>query len=156
MAALTALAIGAAAVGTAVSAYGNYKANMAQSEAERANAAFYEEQAEFARQAGLREEELYKDQSEEFIGRQISQAGKGGAEMSGSALLAFGDSKLRQIKETEAIKFDSAAKVREALLKAGASRKTATSLTSWENMFLPPAGQALGTATQMGLALRKD
>jgi hypothetical protein len=129
---------------------------MAQSEAEKANAAFYDEQAEFARQAGLREQEVFEDQSNEFMGRQISQAGAGGVELSGSALLAFGDSKLRQIREVGAIKFDSAAKVREALLKAGASRQAAERITSWENMFLPPAGQALGTATQVGLGIARN
>jgi hypothetical protein len=114
--------------GAAVQIYGNVTSANAQSAAERANAAFYREQSEFARRAMMREYNIYNDQAAEFTGEVISQAGKGGAELSGSPLLALGTILARQEAERQAILEDGNFKVREAILRAEASEKAARSM----------------------------
>lgn len=149
------IAAGAAIVGAGISIYGNYKANQAQAKAEEANGAFYKEQAEFARQAGVRELDLYDTESKQFLGNQISQIAKGGVTQSGSALLILADTRAQQFKESAAIADNSNAKVHEALLKAGASYDQAKRLKSTEATLLPAVGTALTTGSNLGLAMSR-
>ena len=141
-----------AVVGAATSVYGVIKGNQAQSAAEEANAKFYAEQAEYAQKAGERELAIYRDQAEEFFGAQSSAAARGGVEISGSPLLALADTRSRQLREEAAIKMDTATKVREAMLKGGASQENANRLSSFEANFLPAiGGAATGLATAYGI-----
>lgn len=137
------IAAGAALmVGTAANIYGSIKANQAQASAEEANAAFYLEQADYAKKAGERELSIYRDQASEFIGAQKSSFGRAGVELSGSPLLALADTQFRQLKEEKAIQLDTAAKVREATLKSGMAQGNADRLGSFSANFLPAVGQA--------------
>jgi len=136
-----------AAAGLATSAYGNIKANQAQAEAERANASFLEEQARFAQAATQRELSIYRDQSEEFRGAQVSAFARGGVDLTGSPMLVLANAKARQVGEERAIIDDGKAKAREAFLKAGASMEQAERLSSFEANVLPVIGQGLSTAS---------
>jgi hypothetical protein len=126
----TSIAAGAIIAGTAIKVYGDYKANKAQSEAEKANSMFYMEQADFAKVATERELSIYQEQAAEFLGQQTSAIAKGGVALTGSPLLAMADTKYRAAREEEAIRIDGAAKVREASLKAGLSAKQANAISS--------------------------
>ena len=145
-----------AAVGTGVSIYGQVKANSAQAEAERSNAAFYQEQAEFAREAGDRTLKIFEDQAAEFFGKQKTSFAKAGVDISGSPLLALADTQRRAYEEGTALKEDTRMKVREAYLKAGASSDTADRLSSFTTNGLPAIGQVLTTGSQFAVGLRRN
>lgn len=145
---MAAVAAGAAIVGAGISIYGQVKGNQAQASAERANARFYQEQADFAEKAGDRELDIYKDQAAEFFGQQKSGFARAGVELQGSPLLALADSISRQQREEEAIQMDTAAKVREANLKGGLANKTAASLSNFANNALPASGTLLTAGAQ--------
>lgn len=156
MAALPLIAAGASIVGAGISIYGQVKANADQAEAERANAAFYQEQAEFARQATNREVSLYTEQASQFTGNLIGQIAKGGVTQSGSALQLLADTRLKQINETDAIVEDGRMKTREALLKAGASIGNADRLSDFGNNFLPAFGTVLTVGSDVGMKLARN
>jgi len=115
-------------LGTGTSIWGQIESGRAQMSAERANAAFYAEQSEFARRSMMREYELYNDQAAEYTGEVISQAGKGGAVLSGSPLLYLGTVFARQEAERTAILEDGNFKVREANLRRESSLKSAKNI----------------------------
>ena len=137
----TALVVGATLFGGAVKAYGNIKAN----------AAFYREQAEFAREATNRTLEIYQDDTDTFVGQQKTSIAKSGISLSGSALLALADTKFKSLREEEAILRDGKFKEQEALLKAGASIDQADRISSFSNNALP----AFGTAINTGVSIYK-
>jgi hypothetical protein len=149
------VAAAAAIVGAGIQIYGQITANNDQAAAEEENAAYYAEQAEFARQATVRELSLYNIESEDFLGRQKTQIAKGGVNLTGSALLVLGETMMRQMEERKAIISDGKAKEREALLRAGASSEQAGRLTSFSNNVLPAIGTTLTTAASVGTSLGK-
>jgi len=151
MPAFSSIAIGGLLLGEGVEAYGKVKANREQAKAEMENANFLREQAEFARQAMVRELEIFGAETEEFIGRQTTQAAASGIDVGGSALLLMADTRMKQMREESAIKEDSRMRMREAALKAGASEEQAKRLTNFWNNALPVAGGLLETGARIGL-----
>ena len=156
MAGFTAIALTSASlIGGGAKIIGNIKANHAQAAAERANALWYEEQAEFARPSTLREVDLYKNEAADVVSSQVSAVAKSGLTMSGSALAILADTKVKELSEVDAIKKDGAMKSREALLKAGASNAQADRLSSFWNNALPAIGDAAQTGVGIYTGLRK-
>ncbi len=141
----------AVAIGGAAKMYGNMKANSAQAEAERANALFYEEQAQFARESTFRSLEIYQDDAEDFRAKQLGAIARGGVAFSGSALEIMADTELKRIRESDAIVRDGKFKEREAFLKAGASIEQAERLTGFTANALP----AISTAAEVGVSIYK-
>lgn len=140
-----AVGAGAAVAGLGLGIVGNIMGNNAQAKAEEANAAYYNEQKEYARQAMLRNLDIFKDQASETIGTQTTAASAGGVTLSGSPLLVLASSRARQIKEEAAIRYGGEANIREAYLRAGASMDNANRLGSFAMNGLPAIGSALGT-----------
>lgn len=138
-----AVGVGAIIAGTAIDAYGRYKANQAQADADEQNAAFYREQADFAQKAGDREINVYEDEANQFEGSQKSSYARGGVELSGSPLLAFGDTKFREMQQVDAIKQKTAQSVLEASLRGTSAQNSADSLNSFAGQALPLAGTLL-------------
>ena len=58
--------------GAALQIYGNYQANQAQARANRANAAFYREQAKLTLEAAKREQAIFEKESDQFFGSQVN------------------------------------------------------------------------------------
>jgi hypothetical protein len=153
MAALTAALVG---IGTAASIYGQVKANAAEAEANRQNASFLREQADFAAEAGARELAIFKDNADQFFGNQVTSIGAGGVAVSGSALQVLADTKMRTMREEQAIKADTAFKQREALLRAGASMEQAERLSSFEANVLPGIGTIATTGASYYVNMSKS
>jgi len=80
------------AAGSALSVFGKIQANKAQAEAERQNALWLDEQAEFAAAASQREQDIFARQSELQIGEQMAGLGASGFEISGTAIDILNDS----------------------------------------------------------------
>jgi hypothetical protein len=152
MPAATSLAIGAIVAGTAISTIGKLKANSAQAQADQDNANFYHEQASFAQEAGDRELQVYEDQAAQFEGNQKGAYARGGVALAGSPLLAFGDTKLKEMQQEQAIQDSTSQKVLEANLRANMDSKQAANLSSFSNQFLTTSGSLLtGTASTLGV-----
>lgn len=135
--------------GAGLSIFGQIQANIAQAKAERENAAWLEEQAEFIRSSTERSLSIYQRQAGKFKEDQASALGASGFEMSGSASDIFNDT-LRSIsEELDAIAMQGQMQEREALLKASSARKQAKRLSSLGVNLLQAAGPALTTAGRM-------
>ena len=139
----------AAVVSAGIQIYGQWKANKAQADAERQNASFYKEQADFAEAALGRELAIYEEQTQEFRAGQIAGYGTSGVDLSGSPLLVLATTTARAEGEKDAMRANTAMQFREAMLKAGASLEQANRLGSFANNALPAFGTALGAATQV-------
>jgi hypothetical protein len=74
------------AAGTAIQIFSRYQANKAQAEAELQNAAFYQDQALFAKQAGLREANLAANRYAQLQSAQVSRAAKGGVDVAAGSM----------------------------------------------------------------------
>ena len=149
MAALTAIAVGAAVAGGALQMYGQAQATAKQAKAEEENAKYLEEQAAFTREAERRTLNTFDQEAEQFRGSQISGYSAGGVSLTGSPLAILADTIGRQMQDRSAIQLDYQAKEREALLKAGASYRQANDLRGWKSKYLPGAAIGLQTAGQV-------
>lgn len=151
---MSAAGIGAAAAvaGAGLGIIGTITGNNAQAAAEEANAAYYKEQQEFARQSMIRDLKIYSEDAEEVFGAQVTGAAAGGVNLEGSPLLVLASTRKRQIEEQDAIKAGGKANIREAYLRAGASMANASRLGSFEANVLPAFGSALGAAGQVATA----
>jgi len=110
--------IGGAVVKGVIGVIGKRKAKGRQAEAERANASFLREQAEFAEISGKRELNIFERQSDRVIGAQQSAFAKAGVDLSGSALAVLAESKQQAAEEKGAIRRESEFRVRLANLRA--------------------------------------
>lgn len=115
--------------GTALSMFGQYQANMAQAQAERENAAWLDQQAEYAEIANQREQSIFIRESNQFLGAQFDAISTSGVDLAGSALDTIDESYNLVARELEAIQLSGEMQVREALLKAGAARTNANRLS---------------------------
>jgi len=90
-----------------------------------ANALFFEQQAKFERLAEKRELALFEDESEEFISEQVSATAASGVDMSGSALLRIGESRVRQAEERDIIRLESEQRIRDFSFQSRQARENA-------------------------------
>lgn len=133
--------------GTALSIFGQIRANKAQAQAELQNASWLDEQAEFAGDSANREEDIFKDQVGQLIGQQIGTFASNNVELSGSALDIINDSFGKADSEIQAIRAQGSMNVREANLKARSARRTADRLTDFSTNALQAGGTALTGAS---------
>ena len=145
------MAVGLIAAGTALSIFGQMQANFAQAQAERENAAWLDEQANFLEQSSAREAKIFERQARLQIGEQIGGFSASGVELSGSALDTIRESFSLMEDELQAISDQGRMSVREALLKSGASRRNANRLGSFGLNAIQASGTAL---TGAGTAIR--
>jgi hypothetical protein len=113
--------------GLLIKSYGQFRANMAQADAEAANASFYREQAEFAAKAGERAVLIHDRESVVLYGEQASGFAKAGVSSSNSSLFMAKEMLFRQ-EESAAIKAETDMNVRLAMLRADQSEREADSL----------------------------
>ena len=148
---MAALAVAAIAGGTALKIMGQRRADEAQAEAERRNAEFFFEQEKFASFAAEREEDIFQEESDDFLSSQRTAFAKAGVSMSGSPLLALLDSKENIRTELNAIRKEGALRVRLAGLRASASLRKAKDIEDSKDLrsigtLLTGGGQAFGAA----------
>ena len=149
--------------GTTLSIIGNYKANRDQARMEDANAAFYDEQADYNRAASLREEQVYQIESAGERGEQVAGFAGRGIELEGSALDIVMETDYLIGQEIAAIRTEGAMNERVNRLKAESSRKYAKGLRDPLNNLLQGgargmqgAGQLLSTPGGQKAATRLD
>lgn len=135
------ITIGLMGAGLLLKGYGNYMANMEQGEAEKRNASFYREQAEFARKSGERQQEIFDRQSKVLYGEQLSAFAKSGVDTSASSLFLAKEVFYRQ-QESYAIKQEADMNVRLSMLRADQAQRNADSLQDGTNNLLQFAGSA--------------
>jgi hypothetical protein len=132
---------------------GNFLGNRAQAKAERANAAYYREQAELTKREKRRAVDIYKTQSDQFIGQKKSIIARSGVDLGGTLLMQIAGDVASQGREIEAINAEMDAKVRLAHLRAQQADKTANTLSSFGYNVLQAAGSGLNTyASYMSLS----
>ncbi len=132
--------------GAAVSLFGQAQSRSAQKRAERANAAYYREQAALAESQKRRSADIYQRQSADFLGEQKSLIAKSGVAFSGSVLSKVLTSTYAAEKEYSAILKDGDMNVKLAGMRANSAEKNARFLGSSEYA----ATQTLGTLLNVG------
>jgi hypothetical protein len=116
------------AVGTALQIFGNLRANALQAESELRNARYYEDQANFVRDAMARESMLASARYEATKGAQISAALRGGADISGSVAGIIADTVAKKALELKAIKSKGELDYKLAVMRGRSSREAAAQL----------------------------
>lgn len=111
------ISLGLMGVGTVLGAYGDFMSSQARAAAERKNAAFYREQAEYARRAGIRQRQIFDRQSKVIEGQQLSGFAKSGIDTVNSSLF-MATQKLYRQQESAAIQEEADFNERLALLRA--------------------------------------
>jgi hypothetical protein len=132
-------------VGLGLQAYGMFRANNAQAAAEEANAGFFREQADFAREAGDRQRKIFNHESDYLFGDQMSAFAKAGVDTGSSSYFMSQQVLFRQ-EESYAIKKEADMNVRLAMLRADQSQQTANSLRNPVNTLLPIMGEGASMA----------
>lgn len=118
------------AAGTAMQMMGQYGANIERAIAEKANADYYRQQAEFEQAATVRELRIAKSQYDYRLGSQVSAAARGGADISGSVLNTIANTMAQRAEELIAIKQKGALGLNLANMRKGQSEQTASMLGS--------------------------
>ncbi len=135
--------IGAGAV---ISAYGAIKSNSDRADAERQNANYFAEQAQYAQAVGDRELGVFEDKAASLRGQQIGAYAKGGVDLSGSPLLFLEQQSIRREQEARAIRDETARRVRLAGLKSEQSANQADNYSSFSTNFVSTAPTLLSAA----------
>lgn len=136
--------------GLLLQAYGNYSANMAQAEAAKRNAAFYREQADFAKKAGERQQMIFERDTQIQYGEQLSAYAKAGVDTQSSSLFLAKQLLFRQ-QESFAIKKEADMNVRLAMLRADESMRNADQLSDPTMNAIQALGPLLTFAGKAGL-----
>lgn len=139
------------AAGVALQVAGQWAANEAQAEAEKANANFYRAQADFAAAAGKREAKLFAKEAAYAKGQQVGTYAFSGVELtSGSALAVMADQSAGALDQLNAIEYKTRMDYLLASSRAQQSNQTASDLTSFTTRFGGAAGTVLtGAASYM-------
>jgi coproporphyrinogen III oxidase-like Fe-S oxidoreductase len=138
-------------VGALVETIGGVKSNTDEAESERANSAFYLEQAQFAKDSATREEAIFTDQAERFKKNQAGLFARNGVSMTGSKIAMLADTDKRIRDEIEAIRREGEMNVKTATLRANASKRNADRLSDPWNNIMQSGGKLLsGGANILG------
>jgi hypothetical protein len=136
--------------GIALNVIGNYRANMEKADAEAANAAFYREQAAFAKETGERAERISERQYQRLYGEQVGAFASAGVDIgSGSALDVLAESRVIQMEERAAIRKEASMNVRLAMLRSDAAMSASASYSDSTNNLLQAGGSILSGAGMM-------
>lgn len=106
---------------------GRAQADYAQADAERENAQYYREQADFAAQAGRRQRDIFERDSKILVGDQLSAFAKAGIDTQASSFF-IANTTLQRSRESGAIKAEADMNVRLASLRANQASQTAWDL----------------------------
>lgn len=132
------------AAGTVMQMGGQYAANMEQARLEKQNAKFYEEQAEFARVAAMRQEAIAGFEYTHRIGEQIGNYAASGVDAgSGSAAITIGGTVANALNEIWSIKKKGDIETKLARLRGVQSADTAKMLSSGGYNLMQGAGTLL-------------
>lgn len=107
--------------------YGEYQANQDQADAEERNAAFYREQAAFAKKAAERQRTIFDRESVILHGQQVGAFAKAGVDTQHSSRFLAQQVMFRQ-QESQAIKDEGDMNVRLANLRGEQADETARQL----------------------------
>ena len=133
-----------AAAGLAMQAIGQYRANQAQADGEEANARFYQEQENFAKEAMFREQDITARDYEFQKGKLISAYGAGGVDVgSGSAALQVADVAFKKASELDAIKRKGMLDIKLARERKLSSVRQASELRDPINNIMQIGGTAM-------------
>lgn len=145
------------AVATGLQVFGQWQANLAQAQAERDNAAWLMEQAQFAQEAGEREALILQNEGKQLLGEQAGTFLANGVELTGSALDVLDTTRNQIGLELDAIKRNTQMQVREATLKAASANFTSAQLSSPMNNLLQASGTVASNAgTMLSMQARSD
>lgn len=139
------VAVGVIGAGIVVNAYARKEAGEAEAAVEQQNAAFYREQAAFAKEAGERAQRIFDRETLVLFGEQKSQlaaAGVGEEVVSG---FMTGQVQARR-EERDAIGKETEANVRLAMLRGNMSDQRAAMATDRKMQQLGILGDTLGAA----------
>lgn len=136
---------------TALSIYGNYRANMDEAQAEAQNAAWMREQQEMIRKSTEREIGIYSRDASAQIAAMESAFAKSGISMEGSAMELRQQNEILKNLEIDAITQQGQMQLREASLKIGASERKQSQLTSGFNNAI----QAIAIGVPGAVSARK-
>lgn len=115
------------AAGTLIKSYGQAKNAEAEAAQERANAAWYREQAAFAQEAGERQRMLFDRESQVLYGQQQSGFAKAGID-TGSSSEFMAREMLYRDQESYAIKREADMNVKLAMMRANAAEEAASQI----------------------------
>lgn len=129
--------------GMFLSAYGQYQANRDEADAEQQNAEFFFEQAKHAEESARREESIYRQESEENFGNQVSSFAKAGVDISGSPLMMLAGARANNAEEVNAIRAEGAIRTRLAYMRGASAENKANTLRSTKYNLLQAGGTFL-------------
>lgn len=98
------MAVPFALIGMGMQLAGTLMANYSQAKSELRNAKFFQEQADFAREAMFRQEDIANSNYAKLTGVQLSAYAKGGVDISGSAASVISSTMARRVEEITAIR----------------------------------------------------
>lgn len=138
-------------VGTAFQMYGQYEANKQQAQAERVNQKFLLEQQKLIEAATRRESDIYKRESELFIGEKVSLFARGGV-TGGEITMEIARDKAAAGREGLAIKSQGDLRADMAGLRAGEAGRTADTLSGSALNNRQMAGSMINLGTGLAIA----
>lgn len=135
--------------GQFLSTMGQMQGDAAQGAAERDNAYFFREQAQFQKEATDREIAVFRRKAAFSLSTTIGNYTKSGVSLSADALSVIAGQKGLAIDEENAIQREGDFRARLALLRGAQADQTADSLTSPTRMFTNIASGTLNFAGNM-------
>lgn len=136
-------AVGVMGAGIIVNGIARKEAAEAEAAIEQQNAAYYREQAQFAKEAGERSQRIFDRETLVLFGEQKSQLANANVGEEVVSSFMSGQIQARR-EEREAIGKDTEANVRLAMLRGGMSDQRADMLTDSSIQNLSILGDALG------------
>ena len=116
--------------GTALQIAGQWMSNWEMAQQERRNAAFYQEQAQYARLSAMRAEQIAEFDYTHKVGQQISDYAGSGVDISGSAATTIGGTLKNAIDEVWATKKKGDMDVKLATMRGSFAQDRADTLAS--------------------------
>lgn len=145
---------GAAVVGAGLSYMGQRQADKDQANAERINAAYYDQEKAFDERATTRSLTVYGRQSDIQFGDQVSAFAKGGADISGSPLSVLAEQKVAIAQEKGAITQEGEMRAELAGLRANQAYSYAGKLESPNRALLEMGTTAMGVGSTFARSSR--
>ncbi len=131
-------------IGSALQIAGQWQANMEQAKNELLNAKFFEEQAQYARLAEMRSEQINEFDYTYKIGQQVGDYAASNVDVgSGSAAITVGGTVTNMLNELWAVKTKGELDVKMARLRSMDSQRTGEQLQSFGYNALQAGGSLL-------------
>lgn len=134
-------------VSAGVEILGKWSSNKAKARQEAKNALFYKKQADFARSAMMRQQQLAEFEYTSKIGQQVSAYAASGVALEGSAVVTVAGTLKNFIDETFAIREKGAIEIELASMRGQQSEEVSRMLNSTGYNMLQATGTAIGAAS---------